>query len=198
MIPETYREFVDEALYLTEKDKMKWNKASDETFTYRSEDVTLTITYFVDHDSETSYYSFRYSSPRNNISDGFRVANYDNDFSKMEELYGSASRSAQSIDKKLTNLLTQIKTNTILSKIKEGEARNVILRKGGTMSVGFIRVENDEVVFYTGKALREIFKPNMNEEERKKSAELRKLGEEELIEKEYIDRLKINEIKDVV
>lgn len=199
MIPSTYSSFIDEVIYLTNTDKMKWAKTiEDDMFMYKSEDVTLTVSYYADIDAETSYYSFIYTSPRNNVKDGFRVSHFDYDYAKMEELFGAASRSAQGIDNKLTNLLTQIKTETILSKIKEGEARVAILKDNQRINVGWIKVEGDEVVYYTGKGLREIFKPNMTEDEKKKSEELKKLSEAELIKGDYIHKRKISEIKDVI
>lgn len=199
MIPSTYSSFIDEVIYLTNNDKMKWSKTiEDDMFMYKSEDVTLTVSYYTDIDAETSYYSFIYTSPRNNVKDGFRVSHFDYDYPKMEELFGATSRSAQGIDSKLTNLLTQIKTETILSKIKEGEARVAILTDNQRINVGWIRVEGDEVVYYTSKGLREIFKPNMTEEEKKKSSELKKLSEVELIKGDYVHKRKISEIRDVI
>lgn len=199
MIPSTYANFIDEVIYLTNNNKIKWSKTiEDDMFLYRSEDVTLTVSYYTDIDAETSYYSFIYTSPRNNVKDGFRVSHFDYDFPKMEELFGAASRSAQGIVNKLTNLLTQIKTETILSKIKEGEARVAILTDNQRINVGWIRIDGDEVVYYTGKGLREIFKPSMTEDEIKESAKLKKLSEEELIKGEYIHKRKISEIKDVI
>lgn len=199
MIPSTYTSFIDEVIYLTNNGKMKWSKTiEDDMFIYKSVDVTLTVSYYTDIDAETSYYSFIYTSPRNNVKDGFRVSHFDSDYSKMEQLFGATSRSAQGIDNKLTNLLTQIKTETILSKIREGEARTAILTDNQRINVGWIRIDGDEVVYYTGKGLREIFKPNMTEDEKKKSAELKKLSEAELIKDDYIHKKKISEIKDVI
>jgi hypothetical protein len=199
MIPSTYASFIDEVIYLTNSNKMKWSKTiEDDMFIYKSEDVTLTVSYYIDIDAETSYYAFIYTSPRNNIKDGFRVSNFEYDYPKMEELFGAASRSAQGIDRKLTNLLTQIKTETTLSKIKEGEARTAILTNNQRINVGWIRIEGENVVYYTSKGLREIFKPNMTDEEKKKSEELKNLSEAELIKGDYIHKIKISEIKDVI
>ncbi|MBN1968525.1 MAG: hypothetical protein JW870_04080 [Candidatus Delongbacteria bacterium] len=85
----------------------------------------------------------------------------------------------------------------IRDKIIPGEARVVRLVTGEQMSVGFQRIEGDEVIYYTGKGLREIFKPNMTEEERKKSDQLKQLSEEELIRQQYMARKKINEFTDI-
>jgi hypothetical protein len=198
MIPSTYSNFINEVLYLTNTKKMKWSRTSeDDMFIFKSKEATLTMSYYVDTDAETSYYSFIYSSPHSSIKDGFRVSQYESDFLIMEELFGAVSRSAQQIDQRLTNLLTQIKTDTILNKIQEGEARVAILNNGKRINLGLIRIEGDEVVYFTGKGLRELFKPNMTEEERKKADALKMLSEEEMISEQYISRMKIAEIKDL-
>jgi len=199
MIPSAYKKFIDEIIYLTDNNKMKWTKTiEDEMFIYKSNEVTLTVIYYTDMDAETSYYSFIYSVPRKNIKDGFRISHYDSDYDIMEKLYSAASRSAQDIQDKLSSLLDNIKTETIFSKIKEGEARTAILQNEEKINVGFIRIEDDYVVYYTGKGLREIFKPNMNEGEKKNAEKLKKWTEKKLIKEKYIERRKISEFIDII
>ena len=53
------------------------------------------------------------------------------------------------------------------------------LKDGTTTNYGVIRVNNKEVVYYTGRGLREMWKPTMTEEEKKLAAELKQIGESE-------------------
>lgn len=52
------------------------------------------------------------------------------------------------------------------------------LKDGKTVNYGVIRLTDTEVVYYTGKGLREMWKPNMTEEEKKRAEELKRIGEE--------------------
>ena len=64
-------------------------------------------------------------------------------------------------------------------KVKEGHAGVMTLKDGTKMNYGTIRVTQNlsKMIFYTGKGLREMFKPVMIEEERAIAAELKKLDE---------------------
>jgi hypothetical protein len=53
------------------------------------------------------------------------------------------------------------------------------LKDGRTVNYGVIRLNDNEVVYYTGQGLREMWKPNMSEEEKRHADELKKIGEEE-------------------
>lgn len=90
------------------------------------------------------------------------------------------------------------KTEPIRDKIVIGQARVGVLNNNDKINVGWIRIENDEVIYYTGKGLREIWKPNMTEEERNKAEQLKSKTETELIKLNYIERRKINDFKDIV
>ncbi|GAB4258181.1 MAG: hypothetical protein Kow0079_15410 [Vicingaceae bacterium] len=77
------------------------------------------------------------------------------------------------------------------------------LKDGRIINYGVIRLTDNEVVYYTGKGLREIWKPNMNEEEKKRAEELKKIGEEEngeqrLIQTEHIAMTKFEDIARVI
>lgn len=61
------------------------------------------------------------------------------------------------------------------------------LKDGRTVNYGVIRLTDNEVIYYTGKGLREIWKPNMTDEEKKLSDQLKKIGESENGEKELMD-----------
>ena len=77
------------------------------------------------------------------------------------------------------------------------------LKNGNTINYGVIRITNDKVVYYTGKGLREMWKPDMTDGEKKKAEELKKLsksteGEQQLIEDGYIAITPFEEIVRVV
>lgn len=56
-------------------------------------------------------------------------------------------------------------------KIKENHAGVMTLNDGSKINYGTIRVTQNmsKLVYYTGKGLREMFKPDMNEEEKQKA-----------------------------
>lgn len=79
-----------------------------------------------------------------------------------------------------------------------GTATIVTLLNGLTMNAGTIRVEDGYAVHYTGKGLREMFKPNMNQEEQKRANELQKMPEEYLEEHDYIAWTPLDQIISVM
>ncbi len=74
-----------------------------------------------------------------------------------------------------------------------GQARVAILKDGTEIDVGWIKFENEYVYYYTGKGLRLMWKPNMDEREKEKADKLKKLPESELIRMELIEKRKITE-----
>lgn len=77
------------------------------------------------------------------------------------------------------------------------------LKDGRTVNYGVIRVMEDEIVYYTGKGLREMWKPNMTEEEKEIADKLRKIKEEEngeqmLIHSEHIAVTKFDDIARII
>lgn len=71
------------------------------------------------------------------------------------------------------------------------------LKDGTQMNYGVIRITQNlhKVIFYTGKGLREMFKPDMNEEEKAKANELKKLDEKTLMKARYIDEILFSNIQ---
>lgn len=77
------------------------------------------------------------------------------------------------------------------------------LKDGSSMNYGVIRKNETELVCYTGKGLREMWKPAMTEEEKIIANKLRKIaneegGEKKLIESEHIAVIPINQILRVI
>ena len=68
-------------------------------------------------------------------------------------------------------------------KVKEGHAGVMTLKDGAKMNFGTIRVTQNlsKMIFYTGKGLREMFKPDMTEEESAIAAELKNMAAKTLM-----------------
>lgn len=104
----------------------------------------------------------------------------------------------------LNSLINQIelrkeyRTSPIREKIISGQARVAILLDNTRINVGWIRIEGEYVVYYTGKGLREIWKPNMDAQEQTNAEILKTKSEEYLIKEGYIAQKRLSEFKDVL
>jgi len=81
-------------------------------------------------------------------------------------------------------------------KVNEGHAGVMTLKDGTQMNYGVIRIIQNlsKLIYYTGKGLREMFKPDMTEEEKKKADELKRLDENTLMKMGYIDDMPLKDI----
>jgi len=82
--------------------------------------------------------------------------------------------------------------------LKLNHAGVLLLKNGETINYGVKRRENDSLVYYTGKGLREMFSPNLSDIEKVKAEELKKLSEEKLIDLEYIAIIPLSLIDHVI
>lgn len=84
-------------------------------------------------------------------------------------------------------------------KIKENHAGVMTLNDGTKANYGTIRVTQNmsKLIYYTGKGLREMFKPEMSEDEKHKAEELKKLDEKTLMKSGYIAEIPLSEIKEL-
>lgn len=87
--------------------------------------------------------------------------------------------------------------NNVRGQIRIGAATTATLHNGKKINVGFQRIEGDEVIYYTAKGLREIWKPDMSKEAQKEADRLKKLSEKELIKGHYMERKKISDFKQI-
>jgi hypothetical protein len=85
----------------------------------------------------------------------------------------------------------------ILDKLKFNDTPILTLLDGRKINAGTIRIEDNYLIHYTGKGLREIFRPGMTDDEKSVSDELKKQTEEYLIENGYITRTPLDTIVDV-
>lgn len=84
-------------------------------------------------------------------------------------------------------------------KVKEGHAGVMTLNDGTKANYGTIRVTQNmnKLIYYTGKGLREMFKPDMTEDEKHKAEELKKLDEKTLMKSGYVAEILLSEIKEL-
>lgn len=77
------------------------------------------------------------------------------------------------------------------------------LKNGRTVNYGVIRTTDKEVVYYTGKGLREMWKPTMTVKEKELAEQLKQIGEQDggeqkLIASEHIAVTPLDEIYRVI
>ena len=87
--------------------------------------------------------------------------------------------------------------------LRFNHAGAMLLKDGNTVNYGVIRKDNEKVVYYTGKGLREMWKPNMTEEEKVVASELKRIsaeidGDNKLIASGHIAVTFFNEIDRIV
>ncbi|MBL4652349.1 MAG: hypothetical protein JKY53_05715 [Flavobacteriales bacterium] len=84
-------------------------------------------------------------------------------------------------------------------KIKENHAGTMILNDGTKVNYGTIRVTQNmsKLIYYTGKGLREIYKPDMADEVKQKAKELKKQDEKMLMKSGHIAEILLSEIKEL-
>jgi len=84
-------------------------------------------------------------------------------------------------------------------KIKENHAGTMILNDGTKVNYGTIRVTQNmsKLIYYTGKGLREIYKPDMADEAKQKAKELKKQDEKMLMKSGHIAETLLSEINEL-
>jgi hypothetical protein len=81
-------------------------------------------------------------------------------------------------------------------KVNEGHAGVITHRDGSVFNYGIKRYvsKTDTLVFYTGKALDELFKSNPSEEEKKNSSKILDYTEKQLEKLGYLGKIKMSEV----
>ncbi|MFK7101923.1 hypothetical protein V3471_13165 [Flavobacterium oreochromis] len=81
-------------------------------------------------------------------------------------------------------------------KVNEGHAGVITLRDGSVFNYGIKRyvLKTDTLVFYTGKALNELFKSNPSDEQKKNSIKILDYTEKELEKLGYLGKIKMSEV----
>ena len=81
-------------------------------------------------------------------------------------------------------------------KVNEGHAGVITLRDGNVFNYGIKRyvLKTDTLVFYTGKALNELFKSNPSDEQKKNSIKILDYTEKELEKLGYLGKIKMSEV----
>jgi len=91
----------------------------------------------------------------------------------------------------------------VLDKLIPNQAVNMEIinekNESESISAGIIKIqENYNVVFYTGKGLREIYKQDMTVDEKQTAEQLKAKPEEYLIEHQYINKVSIDKILKII
>ena len=83
-------------------------------------------------------------------------------------------------------------------KVNEGHAGVMTLNDGTQMNYGVIRVTQNmsKMIFYTGKGLREMFKPDMTEDEKIIAEQLKKLDEKTLMKSGHVSEMLLTNIRE--
>lgn len=68
-------------------------------------------------------------------------------------------------------------------------------KDGRTKNYGVIRIENNNLIHYSGMGLREMWKPTMTDGEKKRAEQLKKLDEKTLIASEHIQVTPLDSIE---
>lgn len=71
--------------------------------------------------------------------------------------------------------------------LQSNHAGAMQLKDGRTVNYGVIRLTDNEIIYYTGRGIRDIWKPNMTDEEKKFADQLKKIGKGENGEQKLID-----------
>ena len=81
-------------------------------------------------------------------------------------------------------------------KVNEGHAGVITLRDGSVFNYGIKRyvLKTDTLVFYTGKALNELFKRKPSDEQKKNSSKILDYTEKELEKLGYLGKIKMSEV----
>lgn len=83
--------------------------------------------------------------------------------------------------------------------LKPNHAGVILLKNGKTINYGVIRIENENLIHYTGKGLRDLWSPGRTEAELKAAQDLLALDDEsKLRELDYLDSTPISEIERVL
>lgn len=62
---------------------------------------------------------------------------------------------------------------------RNNHAGAMVLKNGHTVNYGVIKKDHEKVLYYTGKGLREMWKPTMTEDEKIEAARLKRIEKEE-------------------
>jgi hypothetical protein len=87
----------------------------------------------------------------------------------------------------------------VLDKLVEGRALIVEIKTENdqyeTINMGVIRIEtNFDIVYYTGKGIREMYKPEMTDEQKEIAEQLKQKSEDYLIQHHYIGKTPLDNI----
>jgi hypothetical protein len=86
----------------------------------------------------------------------------------------------------------------VSNRIIPGEARIAVLRDGSRINAGWIKVEKGKVTFYTGKALRELWRPGLTPDQQRIADEIKKWSIDELIANGYMEVRPVSDFREII
>jgi hypothetical protein len=120
---------------------------------------------------------------------------------KISRLYGSREPLVEIRDEIIAGTeieFAYLVNSSLLGKLVEGKALAAEILCGdsvSTINMGIIRIEsNFDVVYYTGKGLREIFRPELTGDEKEHADFLKTQPEAFLIEHQYVSKIAFDSI----
>jgi hypothetical protein len=105
MIPEAYKQFIQEIILRTNNNEVLWEATDDKSYVLRTSDSTIEVGGYNDHMEEVNYYYFKFFNIKKKTEAGFRVNNLEDDYSTMESLFYVAVASAANIKDELKSFL---------------------------------------------------------------------------------------------
>lgn len=101
MIPKAFNNFISDLIEKTNNQLLNWTKSDEDSFSLKSRDASVTISYYLDIDRELSYYTFNFINFSTKNQSGFKVSSEEDDYNKMGYLFTLASASANNIKDEL-------------------------------------------------------------------------------------------------
>jgi len=85
-----------------------------------------------------------------------------------------------------------------LHLLRFNHAGSLVLNDGSTINYGVISIEHDQLLYYTGRGLRELWSPRMTPEQEERAVQLRELPPEQLIATGHVAVLDLADIQRVL
>jgi hypothetical protein len=86
----------------------------------------------------------------------------------------------------------------VSNRIIPGEARIAVLLDGSRINAGWIKVEDGKVTFYTGKALRELWRPGLTQEQQRIADDIKRWPMDKLMANGYMEIRPISDFREII
>jgi hypothetical protein len=135
-----------------------------------------------------------------------QIASYDisiKNGSAELDAYLNTIKSLQLFKAAITSLVARVELKRsfradISNRIIPGEARIAVLWDGTRINAGWIKVEGGKVTFYTGKALRELWRPGLTSDEQRIADKIKKWPIDELMANGYVEVRPVSDFREII